>query len=117
MKQIVIGFGFFMIFILSVASVMALIKDNVEHTKLTQAVELAIYQSLQEGVEKEQDPGLLFEENITEILGDEILNIEVVASDYEKGILKASVEMSYVNMGRNRTVTAVRTVIYERTIG
>lgn len=113
MKIAITGTGFFLIFILTVAIVMSLGKDNTEYEKLTDAVELAAYQSLKEGVEWKTDPGDLFVENIEVLLDEDCYVVTIIASDYEKGILSVEVEITYENMGKSREVKVERTVIFE----
>lgn len=114
MKQIVVGFGFFMIVVLTMAIVMAVSKESIKKNELEQSVELAVYQSLQEGIENKVDPGMLFESNLLTILSDNLLDITIVASDYEKGILSVLVQETFVNLKREKVINVERTVIYER---
>lgn len=114
MKVLITGFGFFMIFVLTVAIVMSLGIENRESEKLTDSVELAIYQSLEEGIEKQEDPGTIFSVNLEPLLEGEAYEITIVESDIEKGILSVLVKLSYKNMGRERNIQVQRTVIYER---
>lgn len=71
MKIGIVGFGFFSVMILAVAIVMSLGKDNRENERLAEVVELVIYQSLDEGIERIEDPGEIFMDNIEAVLAEE----------------------------------------------
>lgn len=92
---------------------MALGRDNTQKNTLTEAVELAMYQSLEEGVGTHQDPGTLFECNLGILLAEDTYSITIFASDYEEGILSAEVVLTYENFGYERTASVVRSVVYE----
>ncbi|MFI3173048.1 MAG: hypothetical protein R3Y58_11880 [Eubacteriales bacterium] len=116
MKQAVAGFGLCMILLLTVCSVMALEKDSIELQDLEKSVEVAIYQSLEEGMSLREDPGMLFEKNLKKMLDEESLDISILASDYDEGILSVFVTKEYLNFGHERSVDIGRTVIYEREV-
>lgn len=117
MKLTIIGTGLLSVFILTICIVMSLGKDNTENEKLAEVVEVAIYQSLQEALENKSDPGEEFKENIDVLMTEDSYSVTILESDYAKGILSVSVEISYKNMGKNRTTEVKRTVIYERDEG
>lgn len=117
MKIGIVGFGFFSVIILAVVIVMSLGKDNRENERLAEVVELVIYQSLTEGVERVEDPGEIFVDNIEAVLSEEEYSVTIIASDCEKGILSVLVELGYSNMGKERTTEVIRTVIYENFTG
>lgn len=112
----IVGFGFFMTSILSIMVVMVIGKDTRESEKLAEAVEIAVYQSLQEGIDKQMDPGDLFYINLELLLTEDVYIVTIKESNTEKGILSVKVEMAYENMGKARTVEVERTVIYERSV-
>lgn len=114
MKVAVTGIGFFTIFILTISIIMSLGKDNREYSKLTESVEVAVYQSLQEGILRKVDPGEVFDVNLQVLLSDEDYTFTIIESDLNKGILSVSVELFYTNMGKSRSVEVMRTVIYEQ---
>ncbi len=116
MKVAMTGLGVFTLLILVVSIVMALGKDNRESERLAEVVELVVYQSLQEGIEKKEDPGELFLINLELLLEDEAYNVVIQKSDYEKGILSVEVELFYNNMGKARSIEVERTVVWERII-
>lgn len=116
MKQAIVGIGFLVITILTVLIVMALGKENTEENLLEESVEVAIYQSLEEGMQLGADPGELFCVNLSRLIDEDSVNIEIVASDAENGILSVVVCKEYHNFGYEREIQVVRTVIYEREI-
>ncbi len=113
MKIGILGAGFFSIFILAVIIVMSLGRDNTEYEQLSEAVEIAIYQSLKEGVENSEDPGSAFVYNLEILLRGEEYKVTILESDYERGILSVEVELEYSNMGKMRTIDVSRTVVVE----
>lgn len=114
MKQMVVSFGLVIIVLLSAAITLALGTNQMKKYQLENAVDIAIFQALQEGVEKQVDPGILFETHLHKILPEAELDIHMKGADYLKGILSAEVTRSYFNMGESCSVTVERTVIYER---
>ena len=110
----VVSFGLVIIVLLSIAIILELETNQVEKYQLENAVDVAIFQALQEGIEKQIDPGILFETHLHKILSEEELEICVNGADCVKGILSVEVTQSYFNMGKPRNVTVERTVIYER---
>ncbi|MFI3208294.1 MAG: hypothetical protein R3Y40_04095 [Eubacteriales bacterium] len=116
MKQAIVGFGLFIIVILVVSSVMALGKENTEQNTFVQSVELAVYQSLEEAMAINEDPGQLFEVNLNKLVDADLTEITIHESDYDKGILSVTVEKTYNNFGQERCLSVTRTVIYEREV-
>lgn len=116
MKQAIIGFGFFMITIFTIMTVMALSKENTEQNLLEQSVEVAIYQSLKEGMELGIDPGELFEVNLSLLVDVDTIYITIEESDESLGILSVTVNKYYDNFGEERMIQVNRTVIYEQEV-
>lgn len=114
MKQVIVGMGFLVIAVLTLLILMALGKENTKENILTQSVELAMYQSLEEAIINNLDPGELFETNLSKILGEAEIYIEIHESSVEKGILSVTVKEIYKSFGAENDLYVTRTVIYER---
>lgn len=123
MKNIVAGFGFLILIILTAFITVAIEKDAVIKNTLEKSTENAVYQTLSECFDEEEVPlrtdaelAGRFKENLLIQLNQEHeLNINVIAADCKKGILSVEVTEKYQNFWKGREVHVRKTAVYERT--
>lgn len=114
MKQAIAGMGIIILFVLIGCIITSLGIDSAVEERLEQAVSLATYQSLTESMETGIDISQCFQDNLEQILEEDSYTIDQFTGDAQRGILSATVTLSYTNFGYERQVTCQRSVIYER---
>lgn len=123
MKNLFIGFGVFVVILLSAFSLLALNTNTTKQSKLTMSTRTAAYQAVQECAENGANAPQTQDELTarfcsllaTQLNTNDQVDVKVLGSDVKEGMLSVEVVQHYKNMGKEKEARTTETVIYDQT--